>query len=98
MDKEILELAELHSKAPTSLSIEQLETIVQFHRKSMSDICSAYLEWIWEQAKAKTDKEYQRAEQELNGLTEMWNETEPLLKKYQAVLIQAVLETKKEQK
>lgn len=93
MDTDVLYLAELHSKAPKSLTIQELETIVQFHRQAMNDICAGYLEWIWEQAKAKTDDEWQRAETELTGLTEMWEETEPLLKKYQSVL-----EEKKEQK
>tara|TARA_R100001163_G_C5043352_1_gene181076 strand:- start:429 stop:710 length:282 start_codon:yes stop_codon:yes gene_type:complete len=93
MDKEVLYLAELHSKAPKSLTIQELETIVAWHTNAMNDICAGYLEWIWEQTKAKTDKEYQRAEVELTGLTEMWQETEPLLQKYKAVL-----EEKKEQK
>lgn len=93
MDKQLLELAELHSKAPTSLSVEQLETIVKFHQESMNTIHGEYLEMMWVQIKAKTEKEWQRAEDELNGLIEMWNESEPLLKKYQAAL-----EAKKENK
>lgn len=93
MDKEVLHLAELHSKAPKSLTIQELETIVKYHTDAMNVIYAEYIDWMWTQTTSKTDENWQRAEAELNHLSEMWEQTEPLLKKYKAVL-----EEKKEQK